>query len=228
MTGQSKPSDGQRQRGQRTSTAFQTDTWTAGAMILGPCEGNGNVYLVRSGCIRLFKRFADGREISVGLLGPNTVFTQEEAGVESSSGISAVAMVDSAVSCVPIDELAGVIADAPELAASLISGMNRRLTEVQVLVEALATASTPDRLAAMLLQLANRFGKPGENGMTDIDQSLGHRALASMIGAHRVTVTRQLRKLEEAGMVRSIARNRLSIDVDRLRGHLRSSQNRGK
>ncbi len=215
-----RTSNGTRRRGQRTSAAFQTETWAAGATIFGPSEGDGSVYLVRSGCVRLFKRFTDGREISVGLLGPNTVFTQEETGVDSSSGISAVAMVDSTVSRVPFDELAGAIADAPELAASMISGMNRRLTEVQALVEALATASMPDRIAFMLLQLANRFGKPGVDGMVVIEQPLGHRALANMIGAHRVTVTRQLQKLEEAGMVRSDARNQLSVDVDRLRSHL--------
>jgi CRP/FNR family transcriptional regulator len=185
--------------------------------IFSPGIGEGFVYIVRSGCVRLYKPLPDGRSINLAILGPNTIFTQEDAVNGVASGSVAEAMVDSTVSIVPTEELGTAIENSPELAGAIVTGMSRRLTELQTLVEHLLVRDTSVRLAVTLMNLATRFGRPAAGGMTAITLPLTHQNLANMIGSNRVTVTRKLFELQELDLVRSLGRNAIAVDIEGLR-----------
>ena len=191
--------------------------------IFGPGRGQRLVYIVRSGCVRLYKTLPDGRSINLGLLGPNTVFAQEDAYDGLSTGAVAEALVDSTLSIVEADDLTRLIAESPDLASAVVAGMTRRLTELQTLVEHLLVRDTSVRLVTTLLTLAKGFGRPTADGMTAITLPLTHQALANMIGSNRVTVTRKLLELQEAGLVRSLGRNAIAVDPDKLRAHAQAA-----
>jgi CRP/FNR family transcriptional regulator, cyclic AMP receptor protein len=198
-------------------------SYLRGQEIFTPGHGQGFVYIVRSGCVRLYKVLPDGRSINLGLLGPNTVFTQEDTSDGIASGAVAEALVDSTLAIVETEQLANIIADSPELAAAMVNGMSRRLTELQTLVEHLLVRDTAVRLATTLITLAARFGRPTADGMVAIALPLTHQGLASMIGSNRVTVTRKLLELQEGGYVRSLGRNALAVNPDKLREYAQAA-----
>ena len=212
------PGNGHGSRAARSSSP-STVSFVRGQTIFAPGEGDGMVYIVRSGCVRLYKVLPDRRSINLGLLGPNTVFTQEDTVEGIASGAIAEALVDSVVAIVATDSLGAIIAESPELAAAMVTGMSRRLTELQTLVEHLLVRDTAVRLATTLIALAQRFGRPTADGMTAIALPLTHQSLAGMIGSNRVTVTRKLLELQEGGYVRSLGRNALVVDPERLRSY---------
>lgn len=193
-----------------------TNTYMRGQQIFSPGHGQGLVYIVRSGCVRLYKVLPDGRSINLGLLGPNTVFTQEDLSDGIASGTIAEALVDSTIAVVDTESLASIVAESPELSTAIVNGMNHRLTELQTLVEHLLMRDTAVRLVTTLLSLATRFGRPTADGMTAIALPLTHQGLASMIGSNRVTVTRKLLELQEGGYVRSLGRNALAVNSAKL------------
>jgi CRP/FNR family cyclic AMP-dependent transcriptional regulator len=207
----------------RRNGTTSTVTFLRGQQIFAQGERQGLVYIVRSGCVRLYKRLPEGRSINVGLLGPNTVFTQEDTGDGIASGAIAEALVDSTLSIVGADELASIIAESPELAAAIVTGMSRRMTELQTLVEQLLVRDTSIRLATTLVALATRFGRPTADGLVAIALPLTHQGLANMIGSNRVTVTRKLLDLQEAKLIRSLGRNAIAVDVDRLRRYVHAA-----
>ncbi len=194
-----------------------TQTLLRGQELFNPAIGQGMIYIVRSGCIRLYKVLPDGRSINLGLLGPNTIFTQEDTSDGIASGAIAEAIVDSTVSVVEGSSLATLIQESPELAVAIVTGMSRRMTELQTLVEHLLVRDTAVRLATTLIGLAQRFGRPTADGLTSIALPLTHQGLANMIGSNRVTVTRKLLELQESGHVKSLGRNALAVDIDALR-----------
>ncbi len=208
-----------RSRQQRPSTV----AYAKGQEIFSPGRGGGLVYIVRAGCVRLYKTLPDGRSINLGLLGPNTIFAQEDGFDGLSSGAVAEALVDSTLSVVDADDLAGLIAASPELASAVVAGMTRRLTELQTLIEQLLVRDTSVRLVTTLLTLSKGFGRPTADGMTAIALPLTHQSLANMIGSNRVTVTRKLLELQEHGIVRSLGRNALAVDPDKLRNYVRAT-----
>jgi CRP-like cAMP-binding protein len=201
-----------------TTTGFHR-----GQEIFGPGTGEGLVYIVRTGCVRLFKSLPDGRAINLGLLGPNTVFTQESNAEGLSTGSTAEAIVESSVSIVGADDLAELIQRTPELANAVVHGMTRRISELHVLTEQLLARDTSVRLASTLLQLSRGFGRPTADGLTAITLPVTHQSLANMIGSNRVTVTRKLLELQEQGAVRSLGRNAIAVDPNRLLSHAQSA-----
>jgi CRP/FNR family transcriptional regulator, cyclic AMP receptor protein len=155
------------------------------------------------------------------------VFTQEDTNDGIASGSVAEAMVDSTIAIVDTDSLASIIADSPELAAAMVNGMSRRLTELQTLVEHLLVRDTAVRLATTLLALANRFGRPTADGMIAIALPVTHQSLAGMIGSNRVTVTRKLLELQEGGYVRSLGRNAIAVNPPKLREYAQVAREQG-
>lgn len=212
----SEPAGSQAARAARSSSP-STIAYGRGQCIFTPGQGQGMVYIVRTGCVRLYKVLPDRRSINLGLLGPNTVFTQEDSLEGIASGAIAEALVDSTLAVVDTDSLGAIIAESPELAAAMVTGMSRRLTELQTLVEHLLVRDTAVRLATTLVALSQRFGRPTADGMIAISLPLTHQSLAGMIGSNRVTVTRKLLELQEGGYVRSLGRNALAVDPERLR-----------
>jgi CRP/FNR family transcriptional regulator len=200
-----------------------TVSFNRGQEIFGPGRGGGLVYIVRSGCVRLYKSLPDGRSINLGLLGPNTVFTQEVDPDGLSSGSSAEALVDSSLSIVVADDLAELIQREPELASAVVHGMSRRLSELQMLTEHLLARDTSVRLASTLLALSRGFGRPTADGLTAITLPMTHQTLANMIGSNRVTVTRKLLELQEHGAVRSLGRNSIAVAPDKLLAHAQAA-----
>lgn len=203
----------------RTSTVM----YNRGTEVFGPGRGRGQIYIVRSGCIRHYKSLPDGRSINLGLLGPNTVFTQEVDPDGLSSGTAAEALVDSTVSVVEAGDLVDLIQREPELAAAVVDGMSRRLSELQILTEHLLARDTSVRLATTLLSLARGFGRPTADGLTAISLPITHQYLANMIGSNRVTVTRKLQELQEQGAVRSLGRNSIAVDQEKLLAHAQAA-----
>ncbi|MGH2531775.1 MAG: Crp/Fnr family transcriptional regulator [Thermomicrobiales bacterium] len=204
-----------------------TITYQRGHEIFTPGHGADLVYVVRTGCVRLYKVLPDGRSINLGLLGPTTVFTQEDGVDGIATGSIAEALVESTVSIVEVDDLSALVADAPELAGALVSGMTRRLTELQTLVEHLLVRDTAVRLATTLLNLAERFGRPTSDGKVAITLPLTHQSLANMIGSNRVTVTRKLIDLQDGGYVRSLGRNGMAVDPAMLRQYAHNASEMG-
>lgn len=209
--------------GRRRPSGTSSVTFLRGQEIFSAGQGQGFVYIVRSGCVRLYKVLPDGRSINIGLLGPNTVFLQEDNSDGIASGAVAEALVDSTLSIVETNELASIIADSPDLASAIVAGMSRRMTELQTLVEQLLVRDTSVRLATTLLALAGRFGRPTADGLVAISLVLTHQGLANMIGSNRVTVTRKLLELQQGGSVKTLGRNAIAVDVDRLVHHVQTA-----
>lgn len=200
-----------------------TISFNRGQEIFRPGRGADFIYIVRSGVVRLYKSLPDGRSINLGLLGPGSVFTQEIDPDGLSSGSSAEALVDASVSVVNADDLTTLIQRSPELAAAVVHGMSRRLSEMHILTEHLLARDTSVRLASTLLALARGFGRPTADGLTAITLPITHQSLANMIGSNRVTVTRKLLELQEQGAVRSLGRNSVAVSPERLLAHAQAA-----
>jgi CRP/FNR family transcriptional regulator len=201
-------------------------TYAQGQRLFSQGDGSGLFYVVRSGCVRLYKTLPDGRSINLGLLGPNTIFTQEDRADGLATGLIAEALIESTVTVIEQDDLTAMIAQSPELAVALVEGMTRRLSDVQALVEQILARDVTLRLATMLLTLAERFGRPLSNAddFSKIGIPVPHQLLANMIGSNRVTVTRKLSDLRTEGLVRSLGRNLIAVDTDKLRAYIRAAQ----
>jgi CRP-like cAMP-binding protein len=198
-------------------------TYLRGQQIFGPAEGHGVIYVVRAGCVRLTKTLPNGRAISLGLYGPDTVFSQEEREHGLVTGVSAEALVDTVVSSLERSQLRSLLAESPDLAATIIEGLMRHQVDLHQLIEQVLARDVTVRLASTLLELGDRFGLPMTDGFTKIGLPIPHQLLANMIGSNRVTVTRKLADMRDAHMVGTLGRNIITIRPAALDDHIRAA-----
>jgi CRP-like cAMP-binding protein len=195
--------------------------------IFEPGAGNDHLYLVRSGCVRLFKRLPDGRQVNVGLLGPRSLFGQEADPRGLASGVAAEALTESLITIIPAAMLAETIAASPGLAVTVVDALTRRLTAAQAFIEHLLTRDVAVRLASVLADLADAIGRPSSGGYVELPLTLSHRMLADMTGANRVTVTRKVGRLTASGMIRRRDVRHLEVQPCRLRAFARTGPSAG-
>lgn len=189
-----------------------------GEIFVAPGRGGESIYQIGRGHVALYKALPGRRSICVGLLGPGDVFTQEQG--EGRTGITAEALSDVSYSAFSMDQLVGLLSTSPEAARGVLASLTRRISDTQVLIERLLARDITLRLGGLLLELAERFGKPAPDGMVAIDIPMPHKMLARMIGGNRVTVTRVMTDLRAAGLVASPGRNRVVIAPEKLRAHV--------
>jgi CRP-like cAMP-binding protein len=198
-------------------------TYLRGQRIFGPNEGHSVIYIVRAGCVRLTKTLPNGRSISLGLYGPDTVFTQDEREHGLVTGVSAEALVDTVISSLERSSLRALLAESPDLAATIIEGLMRHQVDLHQLVEQVLARDVTVRLASILLDLGDRFGLPMTEGFTKIGLPVPHQLLANMIGSNRVTVTRKLAEMRDSGMAGTLGRNIITIHPILLHDHIRAA-----
>jgi CRP-like cAMP-binding protein len=164
----------------------------------------------------------DGRAITFALLGPNSIVCADEPGM---GGCTAEAFVDCVVTEADVSAVVELVGRSPQLASAIIVGMQRRITQLQTMIEQLLVRDTAMRLAGALLMLEDAFGEPiPDSEFSRITTTITHQFLANMIGSNRVTVTRKLLDLQMDDRVKSLGRNSLAVNVPALKEFLNSKE----
>lgn len=103
----------------------------------------------------------------------------------------------------------------PELADAVIRALSLRLRWVAQLAVMLQTQSGRERICAVLLALADRFGRLEEQG-TLIDLQLTNEDLAAISGLSRQFVNATLSDLRKRGFLRAHRRSIVLVDSEAL------------
>jgi CRP-like cAMP-binding protein len=109
----------------------------------------------------------------------------------------ASAMTDVDLLCLTLAE----IDQSPSLAREIFHQLSRRLRQSEAMLAMVGCRRVEERLRQMLLLLQMEIGQPVAGG-TRLSVRLTHQHLASAIGTTRVTVTRLLGQMREAGHLR--------------------------
>ncbi len=92
-------------------------------------------------------------------------------------------------------------ADYPEIFQQLTRLMAHHLRQAYTMIEDATVLPMKDRLARILSRLAYSFGTAETTGATRLE-GVTHESLARMLGSTREGVSRELKQLEAAGLVR--------------------------
>lgn len=160
------------------------------------------IYLIETGRIRVFYTAPSSREITLAYWHPGNFVGGPEvfgSGVHQWSG---VATSNSSVVQLPGKELRALVVEVPNLAIGLIEGLTFKGKCYSALAQMLGTRSVTERLAHLLLHLADLYGTKDDEGIA-ISAAFTHADLAHMVGATRQWVTISLKRMQEKGIVTS-------------------------
>ncbi|MGB7444833.1 MAG: PAS domain-containing protein [Coleofasciculaceae cyanobacterium] len=152
------------------------------------------IWLVCQGLVKLTTLHEHGQEVLVGLAGPSMPFGSS---LTSLSTYQATVLSESAeLVCISLQEIAA----CPRLAQALLVQVNQRLKQAESLLAIAGRRQVKDRLYHFLLLLKHEIGQKVRGGMR-LPVRLTHQELADACSTTRVTVTRELGKLQQQGKI---------------------------
>lgn len=186
-----------------------------GKVILHPDARPEMVYLIKEGRVKISRYSPDGREQILTFLEAGDLFG-ELALIHEREPVHVEAFEDTLICTMPRPDFAALLERRPELMLHVIRVMAERLRQAEEEIADLVFRDVSGRIAALLLRLAEEYGKRTPEGLR-LNLRLTHRDIASMVGASRETVTTTLSGFRVAGLIVVDQRHIVIPDLDRLR-----------
>lgn len=159
------------------------------------------VYLVKSGTVRIARRTADDKEVTIAILGPGSVFGEEVVFSRVERSTIAICMTQTLLCMARAEHVYGLITRFPQLAINIAKYLHEQLDDALAIAEDVAYLKVPDRLMRLFNRLALEYGRPVADGVL-LDVRLTHADIASLVGSTRETVSAQLAQLGRDGSIR--------------------------
>ena len=186
-----------------------------GGIIFAEGEAGERMYVVLDGKVKLGQTSPDGRESLLAVLGPGEVFGELSLFDPGPRTATATAVTDTVVVGLGHADLRPWLTGRPEVAESLLQALAQRLRRTHEALADLVFSDVPGRVAKQLLDLADKFGQPGPDGVL-VHHDLTQEELAQLVGASRETVNKALADFTQRGWVEVDQRQVLLIDMERL------------
>ena len=184
-------------------------------VIFSEGEPGDRMYVILDGKVKLGQTSPDGRESLLAVLGPGEVFGELSLFDPGPRTATATAVTDTVVVGLGHADLRPWLTGRPEVAEALLQALAQRLRRTNEALADLVFSDVPGRVAKQLLELADKFGQPGPDGVL-VHHDLTQEELAQLVGASRETVNKALADFTQRGWVEVDQRQVLLVDMERL------------
>ncbi len=181
-------------------------------------DSQSGCYFLCEGVAILSSRTADGRRLVIGIGGPGDL-----VGVGSFLGqvrheLSAHALTEVRAQYLARAVCERLVQEPSLLSSRLLMALARQVKSLRMHSPLVAAGSgVRGRLAALLLQLGERFGRKLNAGGLRIELQLSCELLGQMLDSHRATVNKELIELEQRGLTERVSRQIVILDEAGLR-----------
>jgi CRP-like cAMP-binding protein len=173
--------------------------FAAGELIFSegdPCPG---LYVIESGFVKIFKSSASGREQVLAIDGPGHSIAELPVFDGGSYPASAQATHDTTLLFISKQHFQALCIEHPAVALKVLRVVGRRLRGLVAIIEELSFTTVRQRLASLLVRLA-RTARKSEGGVHVVLPAT-NQELAAQIGTVRELVSRNLSRLQAAGII---------------------------
>jgi len=178
-----------------------SQTFEAGQTVFLQGDRHNGIYLIESGRVRTYYAGPSGREITLAYWTPGHFVGGPEVFGGGFHVWSANTMEASRLFHLPGSSVRRLALSIPSFAICLVEGLVAKGKCYSALVQMLGTRSAAERLAQLLLILAN-VDSASADGRMVVSRRITHEQLASIVGATRQWVTSMLARFQSQGAIR--------------------------
>jgi CRP-like cAMP-binding protein len=186
-----------------------------GGVLFHEGQPGDQLFLILEGKVKLGHASADGRESLMAVLGPGEMFGELSLFDPGPRAASATALTEARVVRLDNAQLMPWLAGRPEVAASLLQALARRLRRTNEAMADLVFSDVPGRVAKALMELGEKFGTMVSGGLL-VTHDMTQEEIAQLVGASRETVNKALADFAQRGWISLESRQVLILDVERL------------
>ena len=181
----------------------------AGTVIFNADDVGSIMYIIIQGAVKIFIPATDGREVVLAVHRTGDLFGEMSLLDDQRRSASATALEDTEMVSLSRQDFQSVLNRHPEACRAILDVLVKRLRQTNQNMQDAYLLDVPGRLARRLLILARDHGVMNDNGI-EIGLKVSQQDLASMIGASRVAVNKQLQAWRQTGIV-DVRRQRVTI-----------------
>jgi CRP/FNR family cyclic AMP-dependent transcriptional regulator len=191
----------------------------AGEMLFSEGEPCSGLYVIVSGALKLFTISAGGREQVLSIEGAGGSVAELPVFDGGNYPASAAALTESSLLFVSNKDFRALCVEHPAVALKVLKVVGTRLRRLIGIIEELSFTTVRHRLAVLLLRLAERKGKRTARGV-EFTLRASNQELAAHIGTVRELVSRNLSRLQAAGVVKLEGKKIVVPDLEALRAEV--------
>ena len=197
-------------------------SYMQGELLFSEGDACKGLHIIVSGKLRIFKSSASGREQVLAVEGPGGSVAELPVFDGAPYPASVSAAEDSQILFISRNDFLSFCLAHPEVALKMLAVVGARLRRLVGIIEELSFATVRQRLASLLVRLAQTEGKRTGEGI-EIQLPGTHQELAHQLGTVRELVSRNLMRLQAEGLVQVEARNITVLDLPGLTAILDST-----
>lgn len=187
-----------------------------GAVLMFQNEPDERVMFLLAGRAKVTRLDQDGHELLLSIRDPGDVLG-ELAFIDGQPRVATVTALEPVEALVtPSQAFRLHLETTPRVAVALLEVVTRRFRETTLKRSQFAALDTMGRLAARIVELADRYGEQTKDGLS-IASPLSQEELAAWTGASRAGVAQALHALRDLGWVQTERRGVLVRDLEALR-----------
>jgi CRP-like cAMP-binding protein len=160
------------------------------------------LFIIADGKVRLMQHSLTGRDILLDLLNPGEFFGAFSSLGNETYSESAQAHTSCCVLVITNAEIHKILMRFPDVAIRFIEIMAVRLRQANERVHQLGALSVEDRIASILVMLADKFGEQKGPELL-LQVPLFREDIAAMAGATVESASRVMSRFQKAGLIRS-------------------------
>jgi CRP-like cAMP-binding protein len=193
-----------------------TRSYPRGVALFHERQADARVILIIRGHVKLSAISDDGKEAMLAIRGAGDLIGEMSAidGEPRSATATALEPVDALV--VPADRFEHFLRQNPDVALLIVRLLSRRLRDADRKRLEFAAQDSMGRVAARLVELADRFGVETDAGVK-IDLPISQEELAAWTACSREAVTKALHSMRELDWLETGRRAIVVHDLDALR-----------
>lgn len=185
--------------------------------IFSEAQPGACLYVVMSGRVKIFGSSTQGRSKTFAYLEPGDFFGEMSLINDEVRSASASALEDSVLIMLKSDDYQKLMLSRPAIALAVMKTLSSRLRRANKEIEALSFNNVLGRIAQILLDLAERYGKKTDEGIR-INMQLSHKELGEMAGTAREVISRVISRFKRMGCVKFVDNNIIITDHEKLKG----------
>ncbi len=191
------------------ATLARAEHYQRGAAIFSRDPERREAFVVATGGVEISRASASGRKFVLSFSGPHDVVGLVRLLPQPPIHYDYRACMDSVLLHLPLEELMAMLDAEPALWRDVALLMCARQGESLRQINDRQLGSLEQRMAAVLLDLAQAHGVGNEQGV-DLGLRLSQEQLAAMLGVARQSANRLLRRFEQQGLI-AIEYSRITI-----------------
>lgn len=173
-------------------------------------------HIVKEGTVKCVKSSPDGRDVTLKFLMPGDLFCCEAAVFDGSPHPGCAKVMDHArILKIKKQAYYDILRRNPEAAIQVISYLGHRLREAQEHAKAFAFDRAEQRIASILVGLADKAGVQEAEGIR-LTIRLTRKDLADMAGLTVETATRIMSRLKQQGLIVGTAKRLILTDLCKI------------